>query len=63
MDIFINMKPKYYRVLWGDSTSQLCESVNNELKYGWYPIGGVSSATVETLGVKRNIFIQAVCQD
>lgn len=57
------MKPKYYQVVWGDSTSDLCEKVMTQMRFEWVPTGGVSSHLVETFGLGRQIFIQAMVKE
>jgi len=54
------MNMEHYQIIWGDSTSDLSEKVNKELKYGWLPLGGICQATAITLGIERYILIQAM---
>lgn len=57
------MKPKQYQILWGNTTSELAEKVRHDMKFGWYPLGGVAHSTATTLGKERNILVQAMGQD
>lgn len=53
-----------YTIVWGDTTSELSEKVNNEyLKFGWKITGGVSQAIATTLNRQRRVYIQALYQE
>lgn len=56
------MKEKWlYTIVWGNTTSELCEKVNKEyLKFGWELQGGVSQSIATTLGQDRKIYTQAL---
>jgi hypothetical protein len=53
----------FYEILWGDSTSDLCEKVQNGMNFGWVPLGGVCNGTATTMGQKRDILLQAMIKD
>lgn len=48
--------PKYYQVVWGQTTSDLSEKVMNEMKFGWSPLGGA----VESEGAVGKVLIQTL---
>ncbi len=55
-----HMEIELYKTVWGDSTSDLIQKVNADIKFGWQPIGGVTQAVATTLGQERRIYIQAM---
>jgi len=44
-----------YAVLWGRSGEYLAEAVNDAIKKGWQPLGGVAGSTLWLRGEARNI--------
>ena len=50
----------YYQIVSAKTKAELTQKVNDEMKRGWYPYGGVSFAALGMSPVGGNQFIQAV---